>query len=160
MRVCPHKLIGWMCLAGWVGLTGCRTTDQASTGHMASVEIHGHTEAEIREATTKAFLAGGFVAKDRLTFEKKGSAWDTFNYGGWSADLVRIRVRANIVAPDLDTHILGCDAFIVSGRDDFMETERKPVFAKRSECKKILDAAKAMLEAPSAAAESSQAESP
>jgi hypothetical protein len=160
MRACLLKLIGWMCLAGLVGLTGCRTADQANTGHMASVEIHGHTEAEIQAATTKAFLADGFVAKGRLTFEKKGSVWDTINYGGWSADLVRLRVRANIIAPDLDTHILDCDAFIVSGRGEFMETEQKPVFAMRSECKKILDAVKAMLEAPAAADESSPAASP
>jgi hypothetical protein len=154
MTIRINWTVGWMFLIGFVCLTGCTTTDQAGTGLMASVEISGHTEAEIQKATTAAFLAHGYLKTDlktdSLIFEKQGSAWETVNYGGLSGGPAWIKIRVKLVSAETGSHTLGCDAYAVEGHGDVgMEIERKFLFAKRTECKKILDEAKAALDAPS-----------
>jgi len=141
-----NSILGWFCLAGFACLTGCQTADQAQSGHMASVEIYGHTEAEIQKATAAAFVRNGYSQIGSLTFEKMGSAWETANYGGWSSDTVWIKVRAKIFYEDSAWHTLGCDAYAVEAHNEgVMQIERKFKFAKRSELKKILREAKAAL---------------
>ena len=142
-----NSTVGWMFLIGLACLTGCTTTDQADTGHMASVEITGHTETEIQKATESAFLAHGYTKTDSLVFEKQGSAWETVNYGGLSGSPAWIKVRVKIVSEETDHYTLGCDAYVVEGHGEAsMEIERKFMFAKRTECKQILDETKAALE--------------
>jgi hypothetical protein len=144
-----NSTVGWLFLIGFAGLTGCTTADQARSGYMASVTISGHAKAEIQQATVAAFLANGYVKTDRLTFEKTGSAWDTVNYGGWSASRVWIKVRAEIISMDAYKYTLGCDAYAVQAHGEAgMEMEQKFLFAKRTACKKILDEVKAALEHP------------
>ena len=144
-----NSTVGWLFLIGLACLTGCKTTDQARSGHMASVEISGHAKAEIEQATVAAFQANGYSKADGLTFEKEGSAWETANYGGWSAKRVWIKVRVEIAFTDTDRYTLGCNAYIVQGHGEFgTEMEQRFLFAKRTECKKILDEAKAALERP------------
>lgn len=141
--------LGLLFLIGITGLTGCQTADQADTDQMASVEIHGHDQGPILKATAAAFLANGYQKVDELTFEKIGSAWETANYGGWSSDPVWIKVRVKIVCIGINRYTLGCDAYVVEGRGvTGVEIARKFMFAKRSECKKILREAKASLKAP------------
>lgn len=143
--------IRWLFLIGLAVLTGCSTADQAHTGRMASVEISGHTQAEIEKATVKAFLANGYQKMAGLNFEKKGSGWETANYGGWSADPVWVRVRVELTSMETGHYTLGCDAFAVESHGEVgTEMEHKFMFAKRSECKKILDETRAALEAPPA----------
>jgi|SRR5690242_13688389 len=141
-----HSLAGWFFLAGLVCLTGCKTTDEAHSGHMASVEISGHTKAEIQQAAATVFKANGYTKTDSLTFEKPGSAWETANYGGWSSNPVWIRIRCELVSAEARQFVLGCDAYVVEGHGEVgTEIERKFWFAKRTECKDILDAIKAEL---------------
>jgi hypothetical protein len=150
-KIC--RLFGWLLLAGVACLTGCQTADQADSGDMASVEISGHTEAEIQQATAKAFLANGYQQADSQTFEKQGSSWDTAAYSGWSSDAVWIKVKTDITAPEAGKYILACNAFMVTERHQATaEQEQKLSFSHRSECKKILDQARAMLDSPPAAA--------
>jgi hypothetical protein len=145
-----HSPAHWILLVGLVCLTGCKSADEAKSGHMASVMISGHTKKEIQTATTTAFLASGFSKKEALTFEKEGSAWDTANYGGWADGRVWIKVRAEIIFVETNQFKLGCDVYAVQGHGDLgTEMEHKYVFAKKSECKKILDEAKAALGARS-----------
>ncbi len=144
-------MVRWFILTGFAVLTGCQTADQAHSGHMASVEIYGHTEAEIKMATAAAFMENGYYKIGDLIFEKKGSAWETANYGGWSSDSVWIKVRAEIITVDSSKYTLGCNVFAVEAHDEgVMQIERKFVFAKRSEIKKILDEVKTALETPPA----------
>jgi uncharacterized protein with beta-barrel porin domain len=143
------RLFGWMFLAVVACLTGCQTADQADSGDMASVEISGHTEAEIQRATAKVFLSNGYQQADRLTFEKQGTGWDKAAYGGWSSNPVWIKMRANITSVDADKYILGCNAYLVTDRNEAtMEEEKKLSVSHRSECKKILDQVKARLDSP------------
>jgi hypothetical protein len=137
-------------LAGGSFLSGCRTADEARSGHMASVEISGHTAAEIRHMTIKVFLAEGYVQANGLGFEKKASVWDMTAYGGWSGD-VWLRLRAGIHPLEADRYILNCDAYLVQDRNQAaMEMEQKNRYANRSDCKKILDEIKAKLDVPEA----------
>jgi len=147
-----YRTVAWISLTGFAVLTGCQSADQAHSGHMASVEIYGHTEAQIQKAAAAAFIENGYNKVGDLTFEKKGSAWETANYGGWSATTVWIRMRAEISTVDSQNYTLACDVFVVDAHGEAgMETERKFLFAKRSGCKKILDEVKAALETPPAA---------
>ena len=146
------RWFGWVLLAGAACLTGCQTADQADSGDMASVEISGHTESKIRQATAKAFLANGYQQVDSQTFEKQGSSWDTAAYGGWSPNAVWIKVKTNITTTATGKYILGCNAYMVTDRNrPTMEQEQKLSISHRSECKNILNEVKAALDAPPAA---------
>jgi hypothetical protein len=146
------RLFGWLLLAGVACFTGCQTTDQADSGDMVSVEISGHTEVEIWQATAKAFLANGYQPAGSQAFEKQGSSWDTVAYSGWSSDAVWIKVKTSITATAPGRYILACNAYLVTDRNQAtMEQEQKLSVSHRSECKKILDQAKAMLDSPPAA---------
>ena len=138
-----------MLLAVAACLTGCQTADQADSGDMASVEISGHTEAEIQQATAKIFLSNGYQQADRRIFEKQGTGWDKMAYGGWSPNPVWIKMRINITSADTDKYILGCNAYLVTDRNEAtLEEEKKLSVSHRSECKKILDQVKTRLDSP------------
>jgi hypothetical protein len=143
------RSLGWALLVGVACLTGCSTTDQADSGDMASMKISGHTDAEIQQAASGAFLSNGYQKIDRLTFEKQGTSWDKMAYGGWSPNPVWIRIRINITSAGAGQSILACDAYAVVDRNEAsMEEEKKLSVSYRSECKKILDQARARLDSP------------
>ena len=142
------RSLAWIALAGVAWLSGCSTTDQADSGDMASVNISGHTDAEIQRAVAGAFLANGYQPADRVTFEKQGTGWDKAAYGGWSSNPVWIRVKIKITSTQAGQSVLACDAYAVVDRDEAsMAEEKKLSVSYRSECKKILDEAKARLNA-------------
>ncbi|MEJ0091232.1 MAG: hypothetical protein WDM80_15990 [Limisphaerales bacterium] len=146
--------IGWTLLASMVFLNGCQTADQADSGAMASVEISHHTKAEIQRAVAEAFQANHYQSVNRLTYEKQGTGWDKAAYGGWSSNPVWIRMRVNIASTGPSEFILACNAFAVVDRNQGgIEEEKKLSVSYRSECKKILDDAKALLDSPNAAAQ-------
>ena len=144
------RLFGWTLLAVAACLTGCQTTDQADSGDMASVEITGHTEAEIRQAMAAAFLTNGYQQAGDETFEKQGTRWDTAAYSGWSANAVWIKVKTSITVTETGKYILGCNAYMVVDRNQATMEEEKLSHSHRSECKKILDQAKGRLNSPPA----------
>jgi len=143
------RLFGWALLAGGAGLTGCQSTDSADSGNMASMNISGHTDAEIKQVAAKVFLWNGYQLVDPLTFEKQGNRWDKMAYGGWSGNPVWIRMRINITSGEAGQTILACDAYAVIDRGTgSMEEEKKLFTSYRSECKKILDETKVRLDSP------------
>jgi hypothetical protein len=143
------RSFGWIPLVGVACLSGCQTTDQADSGQMASVTISGHTDAEIQQAAAKAFVSNGYQQVKPRTFEKQGTSWDKVAYGGWSSNPVWIRMRINITSLGPGQSILACDAFAVVDRNEAtMEEEKKLSVSYRSDCKKILDQAKATLDLP------------
>ena len=143
------RSFGWALLAGVAGLTGCKSTDSADSGNMASVNISGHTDAEIKQAAAKVFLWNGYQQVNPLTFEKQGTSWDKMAYGGWSSNPVWIRMRINVTPGEAGQTILACDAYAVVDRGEgSMEEEKKLFTSYRSECKKILDQTKVRLDSP------------
>jgi len=147
MKFNIRQWFGLALLAGVVGLSGCQTTDQADTGALASVAVPGHTVAAIQRATTKVFASNGYQQADPLVFGKPGTAWDTAAYGGWSTGSIWIKVRVYIVAPKTGDCTLSCNAYMVTDRNQpGMEQEQKLSHSRRSECKKILDQVKTLLD--------------
>ena len=143
------RSFGWIPLAGVACLTGCSTADQADSGEMASVKISGHTDTEIQQAAARAFLSNGYRQANPQTFEKQGTSWDKVAYGGWSSNPVWIRMRIKVSPVEAGQSILACDVYAVVDRGEAsMEEEKKLFTAYRSECKKILDQAKARLDQP------------
>ena len=143
------RLFGWALLAGVAGLTGCKSTDSADSGDMASVKISGRTDPEIEQAAAKVFLSDGYQQMNPLTFEKQGTSWDKVAYGGWSSNPVWIRMRIKVTSTEAGQSILACDAYAVVDRGEGNMEEEKRLFASyRSECKKVLDQAKARLDSP------------
>ncbi len=131
-------------------LVGCKTTDVAKDGSLASIFINGHSAKEIRETTIEVFKWNGFNQLAGLTFEKQGTKEDTLLFGGLSSGPAWIKIGVHVTPISEDSYILGCDAYAVQDHGDaLMETETRLKFAKAGECKKILDQIKQRLSLPS-----------
>jgi hypothetical protein len=148
MKSIFHLIAASLLLLAATFFTGCRTADRAQTGQLASLEISGHSEIEILRTMKAVFLDDGYEHIKDLTFDKKGSAWDTAAYGGWTS-AVWIRMKASVdPAPISGDYIIGCDAYTVNAHNQGeMEDERKNSYSKRSECEKILAEIKTRLDA-------------
>ena len=146
-----RNILRLLCTA-WVAvfaLAGCKTTDEAKQGYLASVVITGHSEEVIRRTTTEVFEWNGYKHLTNLAFEKQGTKWDTAKYGGLSGNPVWVKMRVTINRQAEINFVVGCDAYVVEDRDViFMEEERKLQFGKRDDCKKILNQIKQRLSLP------------
>lgn len=132
-------------------LAGCKTTDMAHDGSLASVVINGHTADEVRQTTIEVFGWNGYQQVSDLTFEKKGTKWDVATYGGWMADSVWIKIHVQITTKAELWQVLGCDAYIVENHGEgIMQDERKLKYMRADECKKILDQIQRRLALPKA----------
>jgi len=132
------------------GLTmGCRSTDSAKSGHLASVTLTGHPREQIWAATVRAFEDHGYQRLSGLTFERKGTGMDTAAYGGWSGQPVWFRVVVELSARSGDTQTLGANGFMILDRDDpAMREEHKLLWSKRKELKALLNEIKQRMDAP------------
>lgn len=153
MKMFPKQNVcrssAWTLLVVVACLTGCRTTDQADSGEMASVTISAHTDAEIQQAAAKVFLANEYQQTKPMTYEKQGTGWDKMAYGGWSSNPVWIRMKINISSAGENQFTLACNTYAIVDRNEASMEEEKPLSVSyRSECKKILDQVKARLESP------------
>jgi hypothetical protein len=120
-------------------LAGCKTTDFAKDGSLASVVISGYSEDQIRQATIDVFTANGFSQTTGLTFEKQGTQHDTLMFGGLDSVRVWIRIRVHIVDQGMGRYALGCDAYAVQNHGDaLVETENRLRFSKDEECLDLL----------------------
>ena len=133
-------------LALTLAVAGCKSADTAGVGSLASVVITGHTAEEVRQTTVEVFGWNDYTQVSDLTFEKKGTRQDLVTYGSWGADSVWIKMRVHLTTKSELRQILGCDVYILEKHGDgFMGSERKLLFAKGDECKKILDQIKQRL---------------
>lgn len=132
-------------------LAGCKTTDVAEDGSLASIFISGHAEEEIQRVTIEVFKWNGFDQLADLTFEKQGTRNDTLMFGGLDSGPVWIKIRVHVKPRGGDRYVLGCDAYAVQNHGDpFIETETRLKFSKADECKDILDQIKTRLSLPAA----------
>jgi hypothetical protein len=130
-------------------LVGCKTTDTAGNGSLASVVINGSTAEEVRQTTIAVFGWNGYSQVSDLTFERKGTKWEKLTYGSLGAEEVWIQIRVQLATKAELWQVLSCDVYVVENRgDSIMESERKLQFAKADECKKILDQIKRRLSLP------------
>lgn len=137
-------LLALLCL-----VAGCKTTDMANDGSLASTLITGHTETEIQQATIAVFQANGFDQLADLTFEKQGSQRDTVMFGGLDSERVWIKIRVHVSPRGKDRYVLGCDAYAVQNHGDrFIETESRFKFSKGEECLDLLEQIRQQLSRP------------
>ncbi len=130
-------------------LAGCKTTDTADSGQLASLEISGHSEVEILRAMQAVFQDEGYEHMTGMVYDKKGSAWDAAAYGGWSLGAVYVRLKLTVDSTVTRSYIVGCDAYMVNGRNQgVLEEERKMYVSERSECKRILNEIQTRLDMP------------
>lgn len=128
-------------------LTGCKTADLAQTGQMASLEITGHSEVEIIRAIQAVFANEGYDHTHDLVFDKKGSVWDKAAYGDLNTDSTWIRAKVTIDPLPTDGYVIGFNLYMVNNHNEgVVETEQKISYAKRSECKVIVNEIKAQLD--------------
>src|SRR5690242_13898618 len=92
-------------------LAGCKTTDVAKDGSLASIFVSGHSEADIERVTVEVFKWDGYNQLAGLTFEKQGTSRDTFMYGGLDSGPVWIKIRVHVKPRGDNQYILGCDAY-------------------------------------------------
>ena len=147
MRLLVQQVLGSLPLVALLVLVGCRTAPEtAPADHLASLTITGRSEVEILRAMQAVFSARGYQHLGDLTFDKKGSLWETALYGGWNADGVWIRLKASVDPGPPGTYVIGCDAFRVTDHNEgVMEEEKKTTHAYRGECESILQAVQARL---------------
>lgn len=136
-------------------LAGCKSTDTAKIGSLASIEITGHSLAEVRQSVVDVFLLNGYSQKSGLTFEKQGTNWDTVAYGTWSGGAVWYRMKASVIPRPGGACVVACDAYLIRDHGEgFMEEEQRLVAAKRDDCMKLLEEVRSRLnpgESPPAA---------
>lgn len=130
-------------------VAGCKTTDLAKDGSLASIVISGHSEDEIRQATIEVFKANGFNQTTGLTFDKPGTKNDTLMFGGLDSTRVWIRMRVHVSDQGKGRYALGCDAYAVQNHGDILvETESRLRFAKGEECLDLLNQINQQLSSP------------
>ena len=102
---------------------GCQSTGPAPSSRLAWVTIANRTQAEVEAATLDVFtqhsFQGGRTEPGHFKFEKRGSSWDQFAYGGWIDPNVWRRVLVTVKPMDDRTVLVDCDAYLVRFRGDY-----------------------------------------
>lgn len=150
MKHCVNaiSIVIWLATLGL--LAGCKSADLAKDGSLASIVISGYSEEEIKQTTIDVFKSNNFYQiQHDLNFEKKGTANDTFMFGGLDLEQVWIRVRVHVTPSGKDRYVLGCDAYAVQDHGDkFIETETRFKHSKGDECMAILNQVRQQLAHP------------
>jgi len=118
---------------------------------LAFVEIHGHEALEVARAVSEVFREAAFrpapLAPNKvmkLVFEKEATMTDSVVYGDWSGK-VWYRVKISIETPDLNVHLVKCDAYRVVGHGDPRFEEETRISFRKGPYQELLDKVKARL---------------
>ena len=124
-------------------LLGCRSTQPGSMSH-ASVQIQGHSLAEIQQTTAAVFREEGYglatATAEEMVFERPGSRRDALKWGGWSGNGVTMRVKVRPSEMLDGGYLLQADAYAVQNSDDpFFQTESRNVLLNRRPYQELLN---------------------
>ena len=127
-----------------VSLVGCQSAKQPGSMSHASVQIQGHSLAEIQQTTTAVFREQGYTlaaaSPEEMVFERPGSRRDAAKWGGWSGQGVTMRVKVRLSKMLDGAQLLQADAFAVPNSDDeFFRTESRNILLNRRPYQKLLD---------------------
>jgi hypothetical protein len=130
-----------LCLTG---LSGCQTTNQPGAASHASVQIQGHSPAEIRQAATAVFSEAGYslttALSSEMVFDRPGSAWDEVKWGGLLSDGVTMRVKIRLSEIPGGSQLLQADAYVVEKSDNpFFQTETRKMLLSRHYYRRLLN---------------------
>jgi len=125
-------------------LVGCRSGTQPGSMSHASVQIQGHSFAEIRQVMEPVFAENGYaqagVSEDGMVFERPGSRRDALKWGGWSGAGVTMRVKVHAASTLNGGYLLTADVFAAQNSNDpFFRTESRVVMADPRSYQKLLD---------------------
>lgn len=121
----PNGEIGFLLCVVIAGLLtgGCQSTPPSPSTRMAWITITNRTVAEVEAATQEVFerhsFQGGRTEPGHFKFEKPGSRWDQFTYGGWIDPNVWRRVMVTVKPLDERTVLVDCDAYLVRFHGDY-----------------------------------------
>lgn len=125
-------------------LWGCASMGKPAGAGFASVEIGGHTPAEVSSTAIKVFTDDGYdsiPSKDGLVFERIGSEWDQAAYGSNLAgsDPVLDRVKAQVVDLGGGVCRLQCTAYVVQNSGGTFEKEVRLHLPRSGPYRALLD---------------------
>lgn len=131
-------------------LTACKSGTEPGSQSHASVQIKGHSLAEIQAAATEVFTEAGYAQKfalpDQMMFEKPGSRRDAIKWGNLGGSGVNMRVKVQFSVLPNGNQLLQADAYAVQISDDpFFQTESRNVLLSRRPYQKLLDKVAARL---------------
>lgn len=138
----PLLLLLVACLWG-LSSAGCRSLSQPEPAQFAAVLIHGNTPGQISEMAAQVFREHGYQVErqdfDKLVFEKKGTAMNSFAYGNWMGEGVWVRVRATIVPVAEASFRLQCTAYMVRDPGQATEEDLQLSTLRRHPYQKLLE---------------------
>ena len=121
------------CLLFALTFAGCGSLSGPGSASFASVTIHKHTMAEIRDTTEKVFREEGYaggLSGNQMVFDREASRMSTISRDGLvaaqSGAQTIERVRVELVDLGGGSFRLQCQAYMVSGAGDafFAEEHR------------------------------------
>ena len=139
-----HNSLARMLALGAVLLVGCRSAQQPGSMSHASVQVQGHSVAEIQQTATEVFRAEGYAltlaTPGEMVFERPGSRRDAAKWGGWSGQGVTMRVKVGLSKMTDGGYLLEADAYAVQNSDDpSFRTESRNILLNRRPYQKLLD---------------------
>lgn len=148
-------VLGTLALTLALSGIGCKSSGEKPprSASLVSLPIHGSDAITIRNATlavfTEQLFESLYVGESKLVFEKRGSFMKDLAYGSWMNSAVWIRVKIDITKYGATSHLLECDPFAVSGRNDsFFEEERRLTRLSKGTYKDLLREVKRRVEPP------------
>jgi hypothetical protein len=138
------RLQACLLIACLVGLAGCRLSDKPGSMSHASVQIRGHSLAEIQQATGAVFRNDGYTqasaSPEEMVFERPGSRRDAAKWGGWSGEGVTMRVKVGVSPSSNGNYLLQANAYAVENSSDpFHRTESRNVLLGGGPYQDLLD---------------------
>ncbi len=126
-------------------LLGCQSAKEPGSLSHASVQIRGHSMADIQQTATAVFREAGYslatATSEEMVFDRPGSRRDAVKWGGWATGqsvTMRVRVRSSVMLDG--SQLLQADAYAVQNSDDpFFQTESRNILLNRSPYQKLLD---------------------
>ena len=134
---------GWLALS-LAAFVGCQSAKQPGTMSHASVQVQGHSVAEIQQTATTVFREEGYAlasaSPEEMVFERPGSRRDAVKWGGWAGEGVTMRVKAGLSKMTDGSYLVEAVAYAVQNSDDpFFRTERRNILLNRRPYQKLLD---------------------
>lgn len=138
-----------MPMALGAAVTACRSTPAQAAGFLASVQIEGHTRAEIEQVVERVFKENQYElvhGGPEFVFDKKAGTMKMLAYGSLSGKGVYSRAKVTIKHDGLGGFIVGCNPYVVRDRDDpVFEEEQKLMKLSGGDYQKYLDEVKTRL---------------
>jgi hypothetical protein len=126
------------------GLLGCQSANDPGSMSHASVQIKGHSVADIQQTATAVFREEGYAqavaTPAEMVFERPGSRRDALKWGGFAGAGVTMRVKVRLTHMLDGDYLLEANAYAVQNSNDpFFQTESRNIMLNHRPYQKLLD---------------------